>query len=99
MMKEEFEALYGKDIDDEEYRVCEYVYTWNPIVTDKKHIVELYKFGGIELIRQLVPNAKYNETEIEPKLVELRHQRDKLMHEVDHINMKINGLIDQRNRL
>lgn len=99
MMKEEFERIYGKEISNEEYKICEYVYTWNPIVRDKKHILELYKMGGIELVRQLVPNGKVNELEIEPKMRELRSKRDRLMRELDDISIEMRALNDRLNSL
>lgn len=67
MMYNEFCELLGDGwtISMDDYKLIEYVYTWSPLIPDflgKKRIVELFEFGGMQLIRQLVPACKIAET-------------------------------------
>lgn len=61
MMKHEFEEKLGNQVTEKEYKDIEFVYTFHPSVSNtegKKQIAELYKIGGIRLIRDMIPTAK-----------------------------------------
>lgn len=61
MMKHEFEEKLGKSVTESEYKDIEFVYTFHPSVSNtegKKQIAELYKIGGIRLIRDMIPTAR-----------------------------------------
>ena len=61
MMKHEFEERLGKPVTESEYKDIEFVYTFHPSVSNtggKTQIAELYKIGGIRLIRDMIPTAK-----------------------------------------
>ena len=60
MNKQEFENRIGGFISVEQYRDIEFVYTWHPSVPDvngKDVIAQLYKFGGMRLIKDMIPTA------------------------------------------
>ena len=66
MMREEFYNWAGIDrLDDKEWEIVNTVYTWSSQIPDnsesKKEIVRLYKFGGINLLGSLLPEAKIQE--------------------------------------
>ena len=61
MMKHEFEEKLGNRVTEKEYKDIEFVYTFHPSVSNtggKTQIVELYKLGGIRLIRDMIPTAR-----------------------------------------
>ena len=61
MSREEFEAKLGREINPAEYKDIEYVYTFHPSISEtdgKQQIVDLYKLGGIRLIRDMIPTAQ-----------------------------------------
>ena len=61
MMKSEFEALIGKEIPIDEYKVIDKVYTFHPAISEtsgKKEIAELYMKFGLSVIQGMLPAAK-----------------------------------------
>lgn len=61
MMKAEFEAMAGKSVTDEEYKVIEAVYTWHPAINDttgKDQMKTLYTQFGFGVIRGMLPVAE-----------------------------------------
>lgn len=60
MNKQEFEKKIGGWISVEQYWDIEFVYTWHPSVPEfngKEVIAQLYKIGGMRLIRDMMPTA------------------------------------------
>lgn len=71
MMKHEFEKKLGKPVTRKEYKDIEFVYTFHPSVSNtegKKQIVELYKIGGMRLIKDMMPTARKAQ-ELENKII------------------------------
>lgn len=62
MMYSEFRDRVGYDIPMDDYKKIEFVYMYSPIVGNKDEIVRLFEFGGMELITQLIPACRINET-------------------------------------
>lgn len=61
MMKAEFEAMIGKSVTDEEYKVIEAVYTWHLAINDttgKDQMKTLYTQFGFGVIRGMLPVAE-----------------------------------------
>ena len=58
MMKEEFEARIGREINDEDYKTVEYVYTHHPLVPTKDAAAEMYNYLGVAIFASLVPSAQ-----------------------------------------
>lgn len=61
MTKHEFEEWLGGQVTEKEYKDIEFVYTFHPSISNtggKTQIVELYKLGGIRLIRDMIPTAR-----------------------------------------
>ncbi len=80
MMKSEFEKLIGMTICNEKYRTIEYVYTWHPSIDDvkgKQQMADLYKIGGMSIIKSMVDVAKKAQV-IENKMADLRAEMRKL---------------------
>ena len=53
MLREEFEALVGKEVSPDEYAEIEFVYNFHPAILEvggKARIAELWKVGGLGLI-------------------------------------------------
>ena len=62
MMKEEFEALIGREIDDDDYKAVEYVYTHHPLVASKEDAAEMYNHFGVAIFASLAPSAQMFES-------------------------------------
>lgn len=61
MQKQEFEALINTQVTIDEYSTIDFVYTWHPIIPDvggKQKIADIYKVGGISLIKDMVKTAQ-----------------------------------------
>lgn len=74
MTKQEFEERIGKAISDSDYRVVETVYTFHPVIDNvlgKDQIAELYKIGGMRVMRDMLDTAK-TAMEIESNITSLR---------------------------
>ncbi len=60
MIKKEFEERIGKTISDDDYKVVETVYTYHPVIDNvlgKDQIAELYKIGGMRVMRDMLGSA------------------------------------------
>lgn len=60
-MKHEFEEKLGSQVTEEKYKDIEFVYTFHPSISNtegKTQIAQLYKLGGIRLIRDMIPTAR-----------------------------------------
>ena len=62
MMKYEFEKLIEQEVSQKDYEVIEFVYTWHPDIPDvggKQKIADIWKVGGISLIKDMKRTAEY----------------------------------------
>lgn len=83
MMKAEFEAMAGKSVTDEEYKVIEAVYTWHPAINDttgKDQMKTLYTQFGFGVIRGMLPVAE--------KMEKLDGERRELLAQLDTIKIR-----------
>ncbi len=83
MMKAEFEAMAGKSVTDEEYKVIEAVYTWHPAINDtagKDQMKTLYTQFGFGVIRGMLPIAE--------KMEKLDGERRELLAQLDTIKIR-----------
>ena len=83
MMKAEFEAMTGKSVTDEEYKVIEAVYTWHPAINDttgKDQMKTLYTQFGFGVIRGMLPVAE--------KMEKLDGERRELLAQLDTIKIR-----------
>ena len=83
MMKAEFEAMAGKSVTDEEYKVIEAVYTWHPAIngtTGKDQMKTLYTQFGFGVIRGMLPVAE--------KMEKLDGERRELLAQLDTIKIR-----------
>ena len=83
MMKAEFEAMAGKSVTDEEYKVIEAVYTWHPTINDttgKDQMKTLYTQFGFGVIRGMLPVAE--------KMEKLDGERRELLAQLDTIKIR-----------
>lgn len=65
MTKVEFEGKLGREVSEKDYSVIEYVYNFHPSISNtegKTQIAELYKLGGMRLIRDMVQTATQAES-------------------------------------
>ncbi len=61
MMQNEFEKIIGAEVSTSDYETIEKVYTWHPVIKDttgKQQIADLYKIGGMPLIRNMMEAAE-----------------------------------------
>ena len=81
MMKEEFEKLNGQAISNADWETIEFVYIWHPSISEtdgKQQIVDLYKNGGMLVIKGMVEAATYaRELNIERQEYESKIRRIK----------------------
>lgn len=85
MMKHEFEERLGKPVTEKEYKDIEFVYTFHPSVSNtegKTQIAELYKIGGMRLIRDMIPTAKKAQI-LEEKIITANTDLMKLKHQFE----------------
>lgn len=83
MMKAEFEAMAGKSVTDEEYKVIEAVYAWHPAINDttgKDQMKTLYTQFGFGVIRGMLPVAE--------KMEKLDGERRELLAQLDTIKIR-----------
>ncbi len=89
MTKAEFEGKLGKKVSEKDYSVIEYVYNFHPSISNtegKTQIAELYKLGGMRLIRDMVQTATQAEAlenkirETNAYLADLKMQYEKLQY-------------------
>lgn len=100
MMYEEFCRMLGngQTVSMEDYKKIEFVYTncnLFPNIGGKQKIVELYQFGGMELIEKLIPAAKVDQqievlqftcrykSEVLSKMLKICEQFDEIPYEID----------------
>ena len=87
MMQSEFEKLIGKRIESADYKVIEYVYMNHPVisnVTGKQQMADLYKIGGMSIIKDMVKTAKTAES-IERKIRDLESDLNALKGELEYL--------------
>ena len=89
MTKAEFEGKLGKEISEKDYSIIEYVYNFHPSISNtegKTQIAELYKLGGMRLIRDMVQTATQAEAlenkirETNANLADLKMQYENLQY-------------------
>lgn len=90
MMQQEFEALLGREISPEEYAEVEFVYNFHPAIPEvggKARIAELYKVGGLGLIRSMKAEAIEAE-ERDNRMREIRAQ-------ISGLNQELTALLSE----
>lgn len=64
MTKAEFEAAIGHEVDIEDYKVINEVYTWHPTIDSysekgREQVATIYKWpGGIRILKDMLPTAR-----------------------------------------
>lgn len=87
MQKQEFESKAGNNISEDDYKLIELVYTWNPSISEidgKAQILTLYRTCGMPLIRDMAETAVY--------MKNLSKERDRLLLCLDAINQRIDSV-------
>lgn len=85
MIKCEFEEKLGSQVTEKEYKDIEFVYTFHPSISNtegKTQIAQLYKLGGIRLIRDMIPTAKKAQI-LEEKIITANTDLMKLKHQFE----------------
>ena len=94
MMKSEFEERISATVTPEDYKLIEKVYTYHPIIPEvggKDKIAEIYKVGGMRLIRDMEDTA--NEAKmIEEAIMQKRREIAKLNEEFADLCRELNNL-------
>ena len=78
MMQSEFEKLVNRHVDAEDFKVIEYVYMYHPSISNtdgKRQIADLYKIGGMSVIKGMVDVAKQAQ-KLEGQIADLQSQLD-----------------------
>ena len=57
MLQQEFEERIGQSITWEDYQIVDTVYSWYPVDMSKDQMAEIWKIGGMRLIKDLYPTA------------------------------------------
>lgn len=82
MTKEEFLKETGLDyFSNKDYAIIEKVYQFHPMISEtegKKQIAELYKIGGMTLMKDMFPRAEQHAL-MERKLLSLRNAQSELI--------------------
>lgn len=85
MMKEEFEQRIGKTISNGDYKVIEAVYTFHPSIDNvrgKDQIADLYKIGGMRIMRDMLPTAEKAKS-LDENITALRTKMEERMAEYE----------------
>ena len=86
-MQSEFEERIGKRIESADYAVIEYVYMNHPVIDNvkgKQQMADLYKIGGMAIIKDMVKTAKTAEA-IERKIRDLESDLNALKGELEYL--------------
>ena len=94
MMKEEFEALIGREVDDDDYKVIEYVYTHHPLIATKEDAAEIYNHFGVAIFHSLVPSALQFEADYR-KWQEANNHAEHLKMEWQIAQQEADALLDK----
>ena len=87
MMKAEFEKFYNAEVSAEIYAEIEYVYNFHPAIPDvggKQKIADIFRVGGIGVIRSMRPVAEMAE-KAEKEILHKRHQIAEIEKEIAEI--------------
>ena len=57
MLQNEFEERIGQSVSWKDYQIVDTVYSWYPEDMSKDQMAELWKIGGMRLIKDLYPTA------------------------------------------
>ena len=93
MTHEEFEAKLGSKVSDADYAIIERVYTFHPVISNtkgKQQIVDLYKIGGMRVIKDMIPTADAAEAidqQIFSCRVAIREQEDNLRQLLENLDL------------
>lgn len=95
MMKDEFEALIGKEIPQDEYDAIEYVYTWHPHIDatkGKQQMAALYLMPmGYRFIADMLPVAR-RACAYQKQLDEKRQELEKVQREYRVMQERLRSL-------
>lgn len=83
-MQDEFEKLIGQRVEAYDYKIIEFVYMWHPVinnVTGKQQIADLYKLGGMAVIKGMLDIAKQAE-KIQRRIEDLKDELNALRGEL-----------------
>ena len=87
----EIDPEIGQNTDhmltNEEYLTIEMVYTYHPVIRDscgKKQIAHIYAYGGMAVIRDMVPTAA-KARQIEVQLREVQAQKRNLVAQLEEL--------------
>lgn len=92
MSKQEFEKMIRAEVCAEDYAIIEYIYTWHPSIPNvggKEKIAELWKIGGIGLIRSMRDVAQWAES-VETQIDNKRSIVSKLNGEIADLQAQLN---------
>lgn len=89
MTKQEFERLLGKEVTSEQYSEIEIVYNFHPTISNiegKQQIVDLFKLGGMRLIKDMKTTAENAKT-YEDEIATLKHQlKENVLHQLLYVH-------------
>lgn len=91
MMREEFEKRIGAEISPADYAEIEYVYNYHPAIPEvggKDMIAEIYKVGGMGVIRSMRAVAEMAET-ADKMILAKRHAIAEIEKEIAEIQAKL----------
>ena len=95
MLKYEFEKLYGAEVSAEDYKLIEHIYMYHPLIPEvdgKRKIVEIYKVGGMMLMRDMKPLADKSRDH-EMKIQSLRNEIQKLREQIEEENCEFDKYV------
>lgn len=75
------------ELSNEDYITIEMVYTYHPVIRNscgKKQIAHIYAYGGMAVIRDMVPTAA-NARQIEVQLREVQAQKRNLIAQLEEL--------------
>ena len=101
MNKQEFESRIGAKVTQEAFEIINHVYTFHPLIRDvggKDQIAELYRLGGMLLMRNMYryvlecEDTERNLTNAEGRLIELQEKLAECEEEHRRIEAEIRNV-------
>jgi hypothetical protein len=93
MLQNEFEERIGQAVTWEEYQIVDTVYSWYPEDMSKDQMAELWKIGGMRLIKDLYPTAA-RMMDLDTRIRKYQKERTEALRQAKEADAMITHLIE-----
>ena len=93
MLKEEFESRIGREVTWDEYKIIDTVYTWYPEDMTKDKIADIYKIGGMQMIKDLYPAAA-RMLDIDARIRRLVNEKERFWKQIKEADAELTRMLE-----